>query len=130
MDPAFYRPPRHQAVLDELPLFAAPAPSVAVPTSEAAADAVDTAIGRQRAAETRARLLVLIVAHVGGGMTADELEAATGIPGNSIRPRLSELHTAGLIEASDAVKRRTRSGKLARAIFATQKGHRAVEAAA
>jgi hypothetical protein len=129
MDAAFYRPPRHQNVLDELPLFAAPAPSVAVPTSEAAADAVDSPDGRQRAAAIRSRLLVLLCSRE-AGFTADELEVETGVPGNTVRPRLAELHTAGLIEASATITRATRTGKQARVVFPTTAGRKAVERAA
>lgn len=129
MDAEHYVPRRAALLVDELPLFAAPAPSVPVPTSEAAADAVDGPAGRRRAADIRARILALLCSRE-SGFTCDELEVETGVPGNTIRPRLAELHTMGLIEASTSITRPTRTGKRARVVFATTKGRKAVERAA
>jgi hypothetical protein len=46
------------------------------------------------------------------GLTREEMEGATGLPGNSIRPRVSELMAAEAIEPSGEI-RRTRSGRQA-----------------
>jgi hypothetical protein len=121
VDPLHYRPVRGDQLAD-LPMFAAPVPpSVPVDTSEAAAEHVHVT---GRAAQLRVHILQLIAAQVASGLTADEIEVATGLEGNTVRPRLMELRDQGLIEASGCVKRRTRRGMLARAIYATEKGRR------
>ena len=121
MDPLDYRP-RGSDQLADLPMFRVPeAPSVPVDSSEAAADAIKAS---GRAAKLRVLILKMIAARVASGMTADEIQVATGLGGDTVRPRLMELHDQGLIEASETVKRPTRKGKLARAIYATAKAQR------
>lgn len=63
----------------------------------------------------RDHLLVLGLLREAGarGMTDDEIQAASGLPGDTERPRRIELVEDELVEALEGVKRRTRSGKLA-----------------
>ncbi len=52
------------------------------------------------------------------GLTAEEVELFTGIPGNTVRPRIVELYRSGQI--STVGKRRTKSGRRADVWFPTQ----------
>ena len=121
MDPLNYRPPAADQLAD-LPIFRQPAvPSVPVDTPEDAAGAIQES---GRATKLRLLILRLIAGRVASGMTADEIQVATGLDGNTVRSRLVELHDRQLIEASQRVKRPTRRGKLARAVYATPKARR------
>ena len=60
----------------------------------------------------RALVLAAIIAAGARGATTEELEAVTGLPGNTVRPRLDELRKAGLVQASGTT-RTTRSGRRA-----------------
>ncbi len=82
------------------------APSVRhSPTSRAAAEAIEPS-----AATLRGRVLAHI-RHV-GGCTDDEGMAATGMAGNTWRPRRRELQIAGLVKDSGKT-RPTASGRQA-----------------
>ncbi len=86
-----------------------PKPALAVvrsATSEAAARAVEPVRGR--IAET----VYLAIQASSAGLTAQEVEEATGFEGNTVRPRLTELWEAQRIEKTTRT-RRTRSGKQA-----------------
>lgn len=78
-------------------------PHNSTPTSIAAADSqAPSKCDKDRQA---------ILEHVrsAGGATRDEIEAATGIQGNTVRPRVWELVRAGkLVESGE--KRKTRGG--------------------
>ena len=77
------------------------------PTSIAAARRIEPIVGTQR------QILVEFVRGCGlDGATAQEMEVATGISGNSVRPRLVQLRRDGLIANSGRV-RPTRSQRLA-----------------
>lgn len=54
------------------------------------------------------------------GMTAQQVEDATGLPGNTVRPRIVELRRAGLVVESDQT-RPTRSGRSAVVLVAPPK---------
>lgn len=97
-----------------------PTPSVAVDTSEAAADALDTTEGRKRKTSLRMRMLRVIASRE-SGFSDDELEAEFGLPGNTICPRRLELVTAGYLDTS-ALTRPTRKGRQAHVHFCTAKG--------
>ncbi len=97
-----------------------PAPSVAVETSMAAADALDTPDGKKRRTTQRVQLLRLIAASE-TGKTDDELEVLTGLPGNTVCPRRGELHAAGYVDVS-TMTRLTRRHRQARVWFATVRG--------
>jgi len=55
------------------------------------------------------------------GITRDELEAVSGLTGNTIRPRVRELEEEGFIEETDRT-RKTRSGSMATVLVATNVG--------
>lgn len=74
-----------------------------------------------RAHEDRKRILAYIQSEGDGGATDDEIEQATGIHGNSARPRRIELARAGQIETRDGITRKTRSGRGAVVWFAKGK---------
>jgi len=88
-------------------------PHNGIDTSEAAANAV-----AGKAEAIRQQVYKLVVER--GSLTSDEIQALTGLDGNTVRPRLWELEgnpiTSGrqrLVYKSDD-KRMTRSGKPAR----------------
>ena len=58
------------------------------------------------------RQRVLEVVAASRGLTAEEIESATGLTGNTVRPRLVELREAGLVAPSGEA-RTTRSGRRA-----------------
>lgn len=63
---------------------------------------------------TGLRLRVLDAVRAAGdeGLTAEEVERATGLGGNTCRPRLQELREAGLVVRTER-RRPTRSGRQA-----------------
>lgn len=88
-----------------------------IATSRAAANAaLQSHVERDRAA-----ILAYITDEGDSGATDDEIENATGIKGNSARPRRIELARAGLIEGRDGETRKTRSGRPAVIWFAKGK---------
>ena len=76
------------------------------PTSNAAAES----ISRARRETDCARILAFIIANCGA--TREEIELATGIRGNTVRPRCLDLIDAGRVYES-AVTRKTTSGRKA-----------------
>lgn len=82
-----------------------PALSNRILTSDEAARAIEPR-------RPRLWFLVLRTLHERGetGATAQELEQATGLAGNTIRPRLVELCAANLVERTHR-RRPTRSGR-------------------
>jgi predicted ArsR family transcriptional regulator len=66
-----------------------------------------------RAKTLRAAVLAALKAVAPNGLTADEIAARLGEDRHSVRPRVSELHAAGLVEAAPA-RRRNASGLSAR----------------
>jgi len=76
-------------------------------TSNAAAKAVPDA------ARLRACVLAAI-AESAAGLTREEIEAATGLSGNTVRPRVWELVRTGLV--AECGTRRTASGRAAAVI--------------
>ena len=88
----------------QLTLRYKPALSTGSPTSDAAARAVE---GK------RPRLWWLVwrtLQQHPDGMTAEELETATGLSGNSVRPRLVELAEVNLVTRTERT-RKTRQGR-------------------
>jgi len=81
-------------------------------TSIAAAKAVPDA------ATLRSCVLSAIV-DAANGLTREEIEAATGLNGNTVRPRVWELVRAGLVEPRGV--RKTQSGRAA-AVMVRVKG--------
>ncbi len=75
------------------------------PTSRAAAESVEPAT----AAAHRRRVLEY-VSNRHDGATREEIELATGLSGNTVRPRVVELIHAGSLRESN-VTRKTRSGR-------------------
>lgn len=63
-------------------------------------------------ATLRERVFAAIVAQGSRGATACEIQAATGMSGDTVRPRLVELRGAG--RAYEAGERRTPSGRVAK----------------
>lgn len=82
-------------------------PTNGTPTSNDAADAIQSLTGRLR-------WLVLDALRERGaeGATAEELEHATGLSGSTVRPRLIELRRKGLVMDSTRT-RPTASGRRA-----------------
>ncbi len=80
-------------------------------TSEQAAKAISDS-----AAPLCRQVLRLIRDHGVNGLTREELETVSGLKGNTIRPRVRTLMDAGLIIASDEV-RRTASGQRAQVLI-------------
>lgn len=105
-------------------LFDHPAdpPSVAVDTSEEAAEAI-------RCITPKLRRQVFAAILSTGGATCDELCHTLGRGGNTIRPRLRELEDQTLIVKSDR-RRPTASGCMAVVYEATAKGITAYREAA
>lgn len=79
-------------------------------TSIAAAESV-----RGTAATDRQRILEAIRAASIHGMTREQIEVATGLSGNTVRPRCAELLAAGTIEEAGEI-RRTTSGRAAKVL--------------
>lgn len=89
----------------DLPLFYREAPHSGGETSREAARSIRSALPRLEA-------MVLSALSGCSGMTAHEMETATGLAGNTVRPRLVGLRERGLIE--DTGERRvTPSGRKA-----------------
>jgi hypothetical protein len=106
----------------EWSLFDAPEPpSVAVDTSEAAADSLKGTVSR-----LRREVLAAVVAAGMVGLTCEELCKQTRLAANTARPRLWELEGMGYI-AKSGTKRRTHSGRQARAYVATSVGAAALD---
>ena len=74
----------------ELDLWGPP-PATADPNSQAAAESMVLSAGNLRRA-------VFMAVEKWGPISAQELEAHLEMPGNTLRPRLWELHRAGYIE--------------------------------
>lgn len=83
-------------------------PSNGVRTSDAAAESVAGV-----SAEMRRRVLEHIRSCGDHGCTAEEIEDALGIPGNSVRPRLWELRKVPAKIKDSERTRPTRSGRKA-----------------
>jgi hypothetical protein len=81
-------------------------------TSIAAAESI-----RGTAATDRQRVLDAIRAAGIHGLTREQIEVATGLAGNSVRPRVAELIAAGTIEEAGEI-RRTSTGRAARVLTA------------
>jgi len=79
-------------------------------TSIAAAESI-----RGTAATDRQRVLDAIRAAGIHGLTREEIEAATGLSGNTVRPRVDKLMTDGLIEEAGEI-RRTSTGRPAKVL--------------
>lgn len=79
-------------------------------TSIAAAESV-----RSTAATDRQRILEAVRAAGIHGMTREQIEVATGLTGNTVRPRVAELLAAGTIEEAGEI-RRTTSGRAAKVL--------------
>lgn len=84
------------------------------PTSMAAADSVQPHVE-----SLRDRVLAAIRAAGFCGLTRDEAERATGLAGNTVRPRISELLAAGHIVPSGEI-RRTKSNRPAEVLVAVE----------
>ena len=96
------------AMFPSLPLFMQMTPPHnGTPTSREAAHSV-----KPRVSKLRADVLVVLIARGEIGATAQEIEKATGLPGNTVRPRLVELRENGCVRDSGR-KRKTDSGRLA-----------------
>jgi predicted transcriptional regulator len=67
------------------------------------------------AAVARQRILEAIRAASIHGLTREQIEVATGLSGNTCRPRVSELLAAGTIEEAGEI-RRTTSGRAAKVL--------------
>ena len=117
------KPPKRQRTLpppsDNLDLLA---PSVAVDTSEAAADALNTRPGKARRLTDRHKILMVLAV---SPKTREELEGATGLGGNTVRPRVGELSTGGYVRQMDAT-RLTSTGSPAHLLAITEKGYKQV----
>ena len=113
---------------DDLPLFARP--SVAVATSEAAAESITT--GTVRAAHRVVLALLLVHAR----LTCEEMRDRTAWTGDFCRPRLVELEGLQLIAKCDGkggrdlVQRPTRRGRMATCYELTNNGRAFARAAA
>lgn len=83
-------------------------------TSIAAAASVQSA-----AATMRETVLQAIRAASFAGLTREEIERQTGLAGNSVRPRVSELLAAGAITPSGEI-RRTASNRPAEVLVAVE----------
>ena len=93
--------------MQDLPLWMQTAPHNGTPTSKDAAADI-----RASTPKLRARVLAFVASQGAHGATAQEIEAGTGLPGNTVRPRLVELREHGAInDAGDT--RKTLSGRKA-----------------
>lgn len=70
---------------------------------------------RSTAATDRQRILDSIRSAGIHGMTREQIEVATGLTGNTVRPRCAELLAAGTIEEAGEI-RRTKSGRAAKVL--------------
>jgi hypothetical protein len=74
----------------------------------------DTSIAAAKAVPDAATLRACVletIAAAAAGLTREEIEAATGLSGNTVRPRVWELVRAGLVV--ECGTRRTASGRAA-----------------
>lgn len=95
------------AMFPSLPLFMQTAPHNGTRTSVDAAHDI-----KPHVPKLRSDVLLVLVARGAEGATAQEIEKATGLPGNTVRPRLVELRENGTVRDSGR-KRSTDSGRLA-----------------
>ena len=102
--------------MQQLDLFNEAAHSNARVTRQAAAVAIRPTAGRQRM-----KVLAFLISRGTRGATDEETQAATGLTGNSERPRRQELQKLQLIEDSGDV-RATAAGRCAVIWRATAKG--------
>lgn len=91
----------------DLPLWMTTAPHNGTRTSRDSASEI-----RPHSTRLRAVVLAYVVSRGAEGATAEEVERATGLAGNTVRPRLVELRESGCIEDS-GVTRRTAAGRKA-----------------
>lgn len=77
----------------------APLPHNGTPTSKAAAEGA-----REGAGSRREQVLRAVKARGNDGATAEELERALGLSGNTIRPRLVELRERGLVRQTTRMR--------------------------
>ena len=98
--------PIEEKVLD-LPLWMLTAPHNGTQTSKDAAADI-----RAHAHTLRAKVLAYVASRGDDGATAQEIENALGMSGNTVRPRLVELREHGAITAS-MFTRVTTSGRRA-----------------
>ena len=89
-------------------------PHQPIDTSEAAAESM-----RPTAGTIRVRVLLAIWRH--GGLTQDQYEEMTGMPGNTARPRFWELERRALIEKT-IERRQTRADRAAIVYQCTEAG--------
>ena len=64
-------------------------------------------------ADTQRAEILAVIAASDAGLTRENIEDRTTMPGNSIRPRIWELVAAGLVEEVPGIYRFTRSGRRA-----------------
>ena len=102
------------------PLASLPAPSVAIETSEAAADSLTP----ERLGSLRLQVLLYIVSRGEAGATTDELEACLEGRHQTISPRVNELAAVYRLIERSSLKRPTRSGRHAFVYVATDAGKR------
>ena len=93
--------------MNDLPLFMTHAPHNGTPTSKDAAADI-----RAHTPKLRAKVLAFVASRGAYGATAQEIEAGTGLAGNTVRPRLVELAENGCIERTGRT-RPTTSGRQA-----------------
>jgi DNA-binding NarL/FixJ family response regulator len=103
-------------------MFDAPAPSVPRETSESAADGQ----GKSKRATDRTTILRTL-AWQHDGLTRDQIADETGISPNTVRPRIVELITLGLVSDS-RITRLTQTGRPAAVCEVTDKGRMALKA--
>lgn len=92
---------------DDLPLFMQSAPHNRTATSEDAAMKI-----RGVSSLLRARVFAYVVSQAEHGATAQEIEFALSMEGNTVRPRLVELREHKAIEDS-GITRKTKAGRSA-----------------
>jgi hypothetical protein len=118
-------PPMPEEVLAEAKFwqeYDAPAPSVPRPTSEFAADSQ----GKTKRAIDRITILRTL-AWQSEGLTRDQIAEETGISPNTVRPRIVELVTLGLV-SDERITRLTVTGSPAAVCEVTEKGRMALKA--
>lgn len=81
----------------------------------------DAAAQLVNAGTNRREVFLHIARSLERGMTADALEVATGLEGNTVRPRIQELMNFGLIEYGER-KEKTRKGRDAAVLVLTAEG--------
>ena len=107
-----------------------PAPSVPSSSSEAAADRLThTQRGIYRRAKQLLRVLEVIASRE-SGYSLDELDGETSLGTGALCARIDDLRTAGLIDTSETIRRKTRRGVMAKVHFVTPAGRARLKAAA